>query len=129
MSSEAVPIAIEVAYNMLSKKNYLPTVLTDLTKATFNNPATGTCIRIQSGNSGVAEVDIEITPMTDRLLHLTTYKCAGRTDDIIYAVDHARGVNKRVRCFLHPNRKMSVPIAPHQAEDTALIVRYIMHAM
>jgi hypothetical protein len=121
--------AIDLCYSQLKPKGYTSTVMTDYSMATFDHIPTGTCVKLTAGNCGCSVLDIEISPVTERVRNLTTYKfkCQAH-DEIEYAVDHGRGARKIVRCWLHPN-KVSVMIPPHQTEDVAAIVGCLLRAI
>jgi hypothetical protein len=121
--------AIDLCYSKLEPKGYTSNVMTDYSMAKFDHIPTGTCVKLTAGNCGYSALDIKINPVTERVRNLTTYKFKHQAhDEIEYAVDHGRGASKIVRCWLHPN-KVSVMVAPHQAEDVAAIVGCILRAM
>jgi hypothetical protein len=129
MISETTRKAIELCYSKLDPKGYTSTVMTDFSKAEFNHITTGKYVKVKAGDCCGSALDIDISPVTERIRNLTTYKFKHQADDEIeYAVDHRRGAGKIVRCWLYPN-KVSVMVAPHQAEDVAAIVGCILRAM
>jgi hypothetical protein len=129
MFSETVREAIELCDSRLRAKGYTTTLLTDFSMARFDHIPTGAYMKLSDGNCGCSAIDIEISPVTERILNLTSYQFKPmRHDEIIYAVDHSRGANKIVRCWMHPG-KMRVVIAPHQTQDVTAIVSRILGAM
>lgn len=127
MSLQAVQQAIETCDAKLRGKGYSVTCATDMRTATFHSQSAGVTIVVKDGNCGCSAVDIDVSPMPQRLVQMTKHNCCtGRTDEIVYAMD--RGAEKWVRCCLLPNKKMGVVIAPHQVGDVVQIVSHIMRA-